>query len=79
MVPLGRLVVVMFNAPLIVMLSACVLVCGGVLESVAETVNFAVPAVVGVPLMAPALLMVKPAGKLPVVTAQVTVPVPPAL
>ena len=64
MVPLGRLVVVMLKAGLIVMLSACVLVWGGVLESVAETVKFAVPAVVGNPEIWPELLKANPAGKL---------------
>ena len=42
----------------------------GVSESVTETVKLEVPAVVGLPEIAPAALRVRPAGKLPVVTAQ---------
>lgn len=34
------------------------------------TVNVLLPAVVGVPLMTPALLMVSPAGSVPLVTDQ---------
>ena len=42
----------------------------GVCESVTVTVKFEVPVVpVGVPEIAPALLKVKPAGKVPAVTA----------
>jgi hypothetical protein len=40
-------------------------------------VKFAVPAVVGVPLIPPAVLNVKPAGKLPDAMLQVVEPVPP--
>ena len=43
----------------------------------AVTVKLELPAVVGVPVIAPALLRVNPAGRLPVVTLQVTVPEPP--
>ena len=46
-------------------------------ESLAVTVKFEAPAVVGVPEIAPALLRVNPAGKLPLVTLQVMVPTPP--
>ena len=42
----------------------------GVSESVTVTVKFAVPEAVGVPEITPAALRVRPAGKLPVVTAQ---------
>lgn len=77
--PLGRVVVVILNGGLMVMLKAWFTLCGGVPESFAVTVNFAVPAVVGVPEIAPELFKFNPAGKLPVVTVQVTVPVPPEL
>ena len=56
---------VIASAALMVMLSAWVLVCGGVLESVAETVKLEVPAAVGVPEIVPELLSASPAGKLP--------------
>jgi hypothetical protein len=78
-VPFGNDVVVMLNIGLTVMLRAWVLVCGGVSESVAVTVKFVVPAVVGVPEIVPELLNVNPPGKLPMVTLQVIVPTPPAL
>ena len=62
---------VMLNAGLITMLSAWVLVCAGVLESVAETVKFEVPAAVGVPEIVPEALRFKPVGKLPWLMLQV--------
>ena len=43
----------------------------------AWTVKLAVPAAVGVPEIAPELLIANPAGKLPEETVQVTVPTPP--
>ena len=46
-------------------------------ESLAWTVKLEVPAVVGVPEIAPAPLMANPAGKLPEETLQVMVPTPP--
>ena len=54
------------------------MVCCGVPESLAVTVKLVVPAVVGVPEIVPVLLKFNPAGKLPLVTLQVMVPVPPA-
>jgi hypothetical protein len=47
------------------MLSAFVAVCFGLLESVTCTVKAKVPAAVGVPEIAPALLSVRPAGSAP--------------
>ena len=43
----------------------------------AVTVKFEAPAAVGVPKIAPALLMVRPAGKEPLVTLKVMAPTPP--
>ncbi len=65
-------------AELMVMLSAWVAVCAvGVVESVALTVKLLVPAVVGVPVMAPVLaLSDRPTGSVPVML-QVTGAVPP--
>ena len=57
----------------IVMLNACVAF-GGV-PLLAVTVPVDVPAVVGVPLMTPAALKVKPGGRLPAVTLNVGEPV----
>lgn len=59
------------------MLKACVADCAApALESVTFTVKFDVPAVVGVPVIAPPL-MLKPAGKLPELIEYVSVPAPP--
>ena len=50
----------------------------GVSESVTVTVKFTVPEAVGVPEIAPvALFKLRPAGKLPVVTAQEYAWIPP--
>ena len=57
----------------IVMLNACV-ASGGV-PLLAVTVPVKTPAVVGVPLMTPAALKVKPGGRLPAVTLNVGEPV----
>ena len=54
-----------------------VALCVGELESVTFTVNEEVPAVVGVPLICPELLSVRPAGKLPELTDQLYGVVPP--
>ena len=62
---------------LIVMVSAWLAVWGGVPESVAVAVNAKLPAAVGVPEISPEPLKVKPPGKLPLLTLQLTVPVPP--
>ena len=60
-----------FVAPaVIVMLRFAVELAAGELESLTATVNEDVPAVVGVPLMRPALLSVKPAGSDPELTDQ---------
>ena len=60
-----------------VMLSALFTLCGGVPESVAVTVKFVVPAVVGVPEIVPELLNVSPAGGEPEVMLQVWARPPP--
>ena len=61
-----------------VMLSALVTFCCGVPESAAWTVKFEVPAVVGVPVIAPVLTFkLRPVGSAPTVTDQVTAPEPP--
>lgn len=75
--PLGREVEVMTSLELMVMVNACLAVWGGVLESVAVTVKFVVPAAVGVPEMSPESLRVNPPGRFPVVTRQLMEPVPP--
>jgi len=62
---------------LITKVAAKVAVCAGDPESVTVTVNEVVPAAVGVPESTPAVLSVRPAGSVPVVTAQVSAPVPP--
>ena len=63
---------------MIVMVSAFVVVCGGVPESVAFTVKLAVPATVGVPVIAPVpAFSDNPAGNDPLARDQVTAPVPP--
>ena len=54
-----------------VMLRFAVVLVAGEPESLTDTVNENVPAVVGVPLICPALLSVKPAGSDPEVTNQV--------
>ena len=59
------------------MLRFAVAVCAGELESVTFTVNEEVPAVVGVPLICPELLSVKPAGKVPELIDQLYGVVPP--
>ena len=59
------------------MASAWLAVCWGVPESVAVTVKFEVPAAVGVPDMAPDVLILNPAGKLPPVRLKLMAPVPP--
>jgi hypothetical protein len=76
-VPEGRVVVVMTSLGLMVMVNACLAVWGGVLESAAVTVKFVAPGAVGVPEMSPEPLRVNPPGRLPVVTLQLMVPVPP--
>ena len=49
----------------------------GVCESVTCTLKFVVPNTVGVPLMTPALLILKPGGRVPEAIAQVNGPLPP--
>src|SRR5580658_1449883 len=53
-----------------VIVSVCEAVCGGVDESVTVTVNVELPAVVGVPLNAPVVPNVIPAGSVPLLTAK---------
>lgn len=71
--PAARLVVVTETGGFTAMLRFAVAVFAvGVSESVTVTVKFDVPAVVGVPLIAPVLeLSISPVGNDPVVTAQV--------
>ena len=71
--PAGRVVVVTDKAGFTTMLKFAVAVLAvGVSESVTVTVKFVVPEAVGMPEITPvAPLRVRPAGKLPVVTAHV--------
>ena len=71
--PAGKVVVVTDNAGFTTMLKFAVAVLAvGVSESVTVTVKFVVPEAVGVPEIAPvAVLRVRPAGRLPVVTDHV--------
>ncbi len=70
--------VVIDSGGLMVMLSACEALCGGLLESVTFTVKLEVPAVVAVPEITPVLLFkLRPAGNVPVVMLHVTGGVPP--
>ena len=63
---------VIVSMPLIVMVRLPVAVWGvGLAESVTMTLKFDVPGAVGLPEIVPPLLSVKPAGRLPDVTAQV--------
>lgn len=70
MTPADRLLVVIASFGFTVIVSCLVAVCGvGVSPSVTVTVNVALEAV-GVPVIAPVdVFSVKPAGRLPVVTA----------
>jgi hypothetical protein len=56
-----------------------VVVAVAVFESVTLTVIACVPAVVGVPVIAPPELKLKPAGSVPLATSKVLDPLPPAL
>jgi len=72
--PGSDVVVTLSGGAVTVMLRLAVVVaCVGVCESVAVTVKLVVPVKVplGVPVIAPALLKIKPEGKLPVVTLHV--------
>jgi hypothetical protein len=75
--PLGSELVVIDSTGTMVMLNAFVAVSAGVLESVAVTEKLEVPAVVGVPVIAPFAASVRPVGSAPVVTAQVIGVAPP--
>lgn len=58
-------------------LSDCVAVCAGELESVTITVKFAVPAIVGMPEIFPVAASIdKPLGKVPELMLQLTGNVP---
>jgi hypothetical protein len=74
-VPPGRLVVVTVNCETTTILSVCVAALE--LVSVTFTVKFAVPAVVGVPEITPAVFNVNPAGRLPDEIVHVYGEVPP--
>jgi len=74
--PVGRLAVVVVTVScgaVMTMLRFCVAVFVGDSESVTVTVKLIVPTAgpVGLPVMAPVLAKLSPAGRLPVVTAQV--------
>jgi hypothetical protein len=70
--PKSEVVVTLNGATLTVMLRLALLLAGVVSESVTVTVKFEVPVVpLGVPEITPALLKLKPAGKLPDVRLQV--------
>jgi len=77
--PAGSVAVVTVSTgALMVMLNAFVLVSGGLPESVTFTVKLEVPAVVGVPVIAPVLaLRLNPAGKAPLVILHVNGETPP--
>ena len=76
MLPFGNEVVVIAGAGgrLMVMLSACVADCAGLLESVTFTVKFVVPlGPVGVPEMTPVpAAIVRPAGSAPMLIENVS-------
>jgi hypothetical protein len=79
MLPLGNVVVVIEGAggKLIVMLSACVADCVGLLESTTFTVKLTSPlGPVGLPVIRPALFMLNPAGSAPALIESVSVPNP---
>ena len=59
------------------MLRLAVALCAGELESVTLTANEEVPAVVGVPLICPELLKVRPAGREPELSDQLYGVIPP--
>src|ERR1700683_376249 len=63
--------------PLMANFKACVPDCGVDSESSAWTLKLLSPAVVGVPVITPALLNVSPVGRFPLATDQVYVPEPP--
>src|SRR5579885_3386467 len=70
-VPSGRLAVVMVSAGLIVALSTAVTLCGGVVLSVTLTVKPKLPALAGLPVMAPlAAFRLSPGGNAPLLTDQ---------
>ncbi len=60
-----------------VMLIGLVVLCAGLLESVARTVGVLIPAMVGVPLTTQFAANARPAGKEPDTTEQLYGPVPP--
>jgi hypothetical protein len=78
-VPLGKLVVVIFNVSVLtVMLRLAVAVCAGFSASLTSTVKLDVPVVVGVPEITPVLAASdSPAGKLPTAMLHVYGVIPP--
>jgi hypothetical protein len=65
-VPLGRLVVMIDkDTGMTMTLRFSVAVCGVLSESFTSTVKLAVPALLGVPEIAPVAASVRPAGRLP--------------
>ena len=73
----GDVVVICNLGGLMTRVAARLAVCAGEPESVTDTVNELLPAVVGVPDKTPPLLNVSPAGRVPEVVLQVSAPVPP--
>ena len=75
---MGRLVVVIVKPLVTVIERMAVAVCGVGLESVACTVKLVVPGAVGMPVMRPAVFIVRPAGnRLPVASENVYDGTPP--
>ena len=71
-VPLGNVVVVIASATFTVMLRFAVAEPCGLEESVTFTVKFVEPDAVGVPMIAPVLVLrLRPAGRLPLLILQV--------
>jgi hypothetical protein len=76
-VPFGKLVVATVSAGYPTTIDKLPLVPVSPYASVAFTVNVLVPGFVGVPVIAPALDRVNPAGNDPLLSAYVNVPAPP--
>jgi len=73
----GEVVDITSVAGLTIRVAVMLAVCGLKAESVAFTVSVLVPAVVGVPESIPAELNVRPPGRVPALTFQVSGEVPP--
>ena len=77
--PTAGVIVVIFSIPPLIanVRLPDAAVCGVIALSETCTVTFAAPAVVGVPVMAPAVLSDSPAGRVPLFTLQLYGAVPP--